>query len=426
MGEEQQDRWDAGVEAAWTEFRGRLADRIAALADGEVIEAQLGCLGEDDAQNGAAPYVQFLAWGDGLVRAEAVSNTSLDPAFALESYDEMIEIGWCPPTYGEDQEPDHGSDNFWLDIEAREADRIAWMGVRALREIYGCIHPSFLTVEGLGGEPAGPVPVDEVVDSNEEPVAFHRDPEELQTLVVRAVGVLLDEDTVKVDDGDIPIRVGESVVFVRVHGDHPVVEVFAEIVIEPQDVDRLGLEFGILNRAHRFAKFFLAEDRVVMTHRLVAAPFAPAQLRLVVNTFIEDVDEIAARLAARVQGRRFLERAPEPATPGPRECPAMGGLLELMRVGRVASSSVVELFEHDRREIVRMIVEVRTGQRDCGDLDEEDVLDHLRRALGLVAREEARATRAASRIAAGGSTQQMSLLDPDTVMRAHRPRRRSA
>lgn len=430
MGEEQQDRWDAGVEEAWTAFRARLADAVAGLADDKVIGFQLGCLAEGEPSNGAAPYVQFLGWGEGVVRAEAVSNTYLDPAYALEleGYDAMIGLGWCPPTYFEDQEPDAGSANFWLDVETRDADRVAWMAVAAIREVYGCVHPAFLSLRGLHEDECEPLVRDEVAgdaeDAEEELIVFPTDRDDLVEHVVRAVHVLLDEAEVKVDsDGDVPIRVGDSVVFVRVLEKSPVVDVFAHLVTEPEQGGRLAVELDILNRRHRLAKFYLEGDTVVMRHRLVAAPFVPAQLRVVLDVMLDDVDEIASNLVQRVGGRRFLDVSPAEEPPVLEDCPAMAGLSELMLAGRVASSTVVEVFEHDRREIVRMIVAVRTGCRDCGDLDEDDVLDHLRRGLDLVARNEARATRAASRLAAGGSTQQTSLLDPDTVMRAHRPRR---
>lgn len=428
MGDEQHDRWDAGVEAGWTAFRTRLADAIAGLTDDGVIEVELSNPGDDGPGNGAAPYVQFLAWGEGLVRAEAVSNAYLDPAFALEveAYDDMHEIGWSMPTFGEGEQPDHGSANFWLDVETRDADRLAWMAARALREVFGCVHPSFLTESGLDEDPVEPV-VESVAERGDDPVVvFAMDRDDLHDHVVRALHLLLDEPEVKVDaDGDVAIRTGHSVLFVRVLEQRPAIDLYAQIVLQPEDRSRLMLELDILNRTHPLATFYTDGDAVVMSHRMVATPFVPAQLRITVDRLVDDIDEIAATLAARVGGRRFLDPAPTPAVAVPvvEDCPAMVGLCELMRTGRVASSTVVELFEHDRREIVRMIVAVRTGHRDCGVLDEDDVLDHLRRGLDLVARTEARATRAASRLAAGGSAQQMSLLDPDTVMRAHRRRR---
>ena len=310
-----------------------------------------------------------------------------------------------------------------MNAESREADRLAWMSVRSLREVYGCLHPSFLTLAGVDEEPSEPA--EPAASDDEEQVVFPADRDDLREHVIRAISHWLVTDEVNVDnDGDVPIRVGESVLFVRVLEDKPAIDVFAEIVIKPVHGDRLPVELDILNRAHPLAKFYLNGETVMMRHRLVAAPFVPAQLRRVLDTLSDDVDEIAAQLVRRVGGHRFLDR-PQPI-PVPEDCLPMVGLLELMESGRVASSTVVELFEHSRREIVRMIVSVRTGVRDCGEHDEEEVLEHLRRGLDLVARQEARATRAASRLAAGNSTQQLSLLDAEATRRAHRPRPRTA
>lgn len=425
MGDERQDRWDAGIEAGWTAFRGRLADAIAGLADDGVIEVELSDLGDDGASSGAAPYIQFLAWGDGLLRAEAVSNVNLDPAFALEgeAYDDMVEIGWRAPTYSHGEEPDHGSANFWLDAESREADRLAWAAVRALREVFGCVHPAFLTRSGTDDEPTPPVAAVEEPDA-EPVVVLAEDRDDLHAHVVTALHALLDEREVKVDaDGDVAIRTGRSVIFVRVLEQRPAIDLFAQIVLQIEDRARLAVELDILNRTHPLATFYTDGDAVVMSYRMMATPFVPAQLRIILDRLLDDVDEIAATLAARVGGRRYLDPPPTAPAAVVEDCPPMVGLAELMRAGRVASSTVAELFEHSRREIVRMIVAVRTGCRDCGELDEDDVVDHLRRGLDLVARNEARATRAASRLAAGGTAQQLSLLDPDTVLRAHRSRR---
>ena len=126
----------------------------------------------------------------------------------------------------------------------------------------------------------------------------------------------------------------------RVLEDKPAIDVFAEIVIKPVHGDRLPVELDILNRAHPLAKFYLNGETVMMRHRLVAAPFVPAQLRRVLDALSDDVDEIARQLVRRVGGHRFLDR-PQPVTE-PEDCLPMVGLLEFMESGRVASSTVVE------------------------------------------------------------------------------------
>ena len=80
-----------------------------------------------------------------------VSNDYLDERFELTADDERVlaDMGWSEPAYDDDGDPVPGEENFHLDAPAREADRVAVMAVRALREVFGCPHPAFLAADGL-------------------------------------------------------------------------------------------------------------------------------------------------------------------------------------------------------------------------------------------------------------------------------------
>ena len=62
------------VEGAWARFRARLADVIAGLEGDEAFWFDLEVGVDDEDLPGAAPYVQFQAWGGDLIRGEVVSN----------------------------------------------------------------------------------------------------------------------------------------------------------------------------------------------------------------------------------------------------------------------------------------------------------------------------------------------------------------
>lgn len=143
----------AEIDAAWLRFRTRLADALAGFGDGDVlvIEVETGIPAEE--LEGAAPYVQFLCWDDGAaLRAEVASNHYLDDRRALtpESVAALVGLGWAPAT-AEDR-------NFHAFGELRDADRLADLAVRTLREVHGVPHPAFLEAEGLelAPEPASP------------------------------------------------------------------------------------------------------------------------------------------------------------------------------------------------------------------------------------------------------------------------------
>ena len=149
---------DRSTERAWSGFQARLADRVADLCDDEIVVVEVGSVVEEDA-DGAAPYVQFCAWGGTLVRCEVSSNEFLDTQVRVDraGADAIVELGWRAPTAGRDEDAGEGSANFFLDSERTEADRLAVMTTRVLRDVFGVAHPAFLVAGDLVTA-ASPVP----------------------------------------------------------------------------------------------------------------------------------------------------------------------------------------------------------------------------------------------------------------------------
>lgn len=154
---------DRAAGEAWTRFQAQLADRLVEMAEDDVlvVEAMVG----DESEPGAVPYVQFCAWGDEMLRGEVAGNHVLAVSRELDAQGEaaLEEIGYGAPTYGPDEEADHGSLNFHVDLPQSEADRLAVMSVRALRDVFGVAHPALLSGD-----------VVEHLAAPEEPAAFER------------------------------------------------------------------------------------------------------------------------------------------------------------------------------------------------------------------------------------------------------------
>lgn len=414
------------AERAWHEFRGRLADRIAEMADDDIVGVEVESGIEDEDRTGAAPYLQLIGWGEEMVRAEVSSNQYLDERYALSPADEGLlgAIGWLAPTYVEgEEEPDAGSANFHVDLERREADRLAVMSVRALREVFGCVHPVFLVVDGLPeavvDEPAPSVGSDE--DEVEEPLAvFPESSEELQQLVDLALAPGFDGPLSHDSDGDVPVVCGQSVVFVRVNDSRPAVDLYCEMVLGVQDLERAVQEVGILNGNQSSARFHLRDDIVVATYRIYAWPFAPMQLRVALAQLTENIDDLARDLATRVGGHRFAEALAEPSGPPEDseevelddEGESLAGLLEMLYDGPARPGQVAALFDNDRGSLIRQLVRLRTGQDLPGEHDLELVLGQLRAALRWVAGFEALPARPRQVPPRPGRSRQLTLL-PD-------------
>ena len=153
-----------------------------------------------------------------------------------------------------------------------------------------------------------------------------------------------------------------------------------------------------------------------MRASLVAWPFSPTQLRVVVGRFCGEVDDIATEAVSTVGGRRFMEPAPDRSDEDDVH-PGLVTLLEILHTGRIAPATVAGLFDGDRRELVHQIVGIRAGRRSCGDHPEGLVLDHLRRGLRFLAdREASRELRVErSRRTPRPASRQLSLLADEDV-----------
>jgi hypothetical protein len=307
---------DRAVAQAWVRFQAGLADRLAEMAEDDVLVVE-AMVGEDEA--GAAPYVQFCAWGGGMLRGEVASNHVLVEARELDERGERAlgEIGYAAPTYGPDDEPDDGSLNFHVDLPQGEADRLAVMSVRALRDVFGVPHPALLTGD-LADEATTPEEP-AAAERTDEPVAAypHGGHEELTALVDWALTPYFGHEPVHDDDGDIPVEVGGTVLFVRVHESVPVVELFACLATDVQDLERAAFEVNVLNRDVRFVKFRLAGDAILADLQLPAWPFAPEHLRAMLAVMTDSLQQVEADLVERVVGSRVLDEPDDAPEDGP-------------------------------------------------------------------------------------------------------------
>ena len=226
----------------------------------------------------------------------------------------------------------------------------------------------------------------------DEPVVeFPESQDDLRAMVDRALAVMFEEPVRHDGDGDVPVIAGQSAIFVRVVADAPFVELYSELVVEVTDADRAILEIGILNRDHPFAKFRLRDDTVVMSHRICAFPFAASQLRGLLAKLMDEIDDLARDLAARVDGRRFFDLPAQPpaidesVSDADAPYPSLVGLLEMLHDGPAKPAQVAALFDNDRHEVIGQLVRLRTGVDRADGHDLELVLGQLRAALRHIA-----------------------------------------
>jgi hypothetical protein len=300
---------ERSVDHGWSQFEQWLADVIAQMADGDVIVVSRES-NVHEASRSHEPFVQFLAVGDGWIRGEASSNRQLDRQYWLSEQQaaEMTYIGYELPSTPARALATSGSTNFSVDLSRADSAQLAAISVRALREVFGVVHPAFLAFRGdasaaFGGDdtaagtttPASVLPVtpDGVPVSGTlarqwalaeaGPIAMPESPAHLRQLIEQALVPMLGRRPLVDEDGDFVVPSSGALVFVRVVESAPVIAIFSQLVRGVADIAAAVQEVADLNSSVEMVKFFLVDDRIVAGCTLPANPFVGEHLREMLN-----------------------------------------------------------------------------------------------------------------------------------------------
>ncbi len=296
---------DRSIAQAWTEFQARLSEIISVIDDsGDLM------IGTESESDDPAPFVRFTCPEPDVVRAEAASNAVLGEDFQLtgEQVTALEALGWqLPATDGVRPTP-----NFWAEMTQEESERLAFLTVAALRDVYGVQHPIFLAPDQLAEvlQP-GPMPIEgpalrgSVVelDTADLSATMPRNTEHLNELVDAELTTMFGHPPIRDVEGDVAIRVGSTMLFLRTAADGQDVVVFAAVVHDVAGRSRAMEVLNDLNVDARWVKFQLVRDRVFVTVSVLARPFVPAHLRQAVRILSDVADGIDEELAAKLNGR---------------------------------------------------------------------------------------------------------------------------
>ncbi|MFF5054486.1 hypothetical protein ACFY1S_15020 [Micromonospora sp. NPDC000663] len=318
----------AKVTEAWQEFARALAVRLPELPAGAHLELTL-----DPTASGTGDAVYSISVDvdeAGGLSARAVGNAALPAGYRLDraAVADMIALGWSPPGVVT------GSGNaFGLDGTTAEAPRIAALLARTLRDVYGAPHPAFLVylvhdaegeplaVEALGTARSEFGPDADVEADLEEALAEaaaqveQDDVLDLAERVRTVVSTMLKSDTdrLQIDsDGDITIRAGSAMVFVRVRDNPPLVDVFSPVLTEVEPTERLYVKLSELTNRMPIGRLYCADDTVWASIPVFGRNFQATHLMLAVQVMTGLADELDDRLHGEFGGKRFFGEGDKP------------------------------------------------------------------------------------------------------------------
>ncbi len=296
---------DRSTRQAWAGFQIRLAEVISMMDDSADLT-----IGTATVNDHVGPFVTFSAISHDTIRSEAASNAVLDEDFQLTAsqLDQMEQLGWQPPT----AEGDRATANFWVEEPQENFDRLSELAVAALRDVYGVQHPVFLAPDQLA-EILQPKPEPLVGESEfdaEDVVAtIPVSPEHLDEMMDRELTEMFGHRPLRDTEGDIAVRVGSTMVFLRTSADGREIIVFSTVVHEVEGRSRATEVLNDLNVDARWVKFELIRDRVFVTMSVQAHPFVPAHLHQAVRTLTKVADGIDNELASKLRGRTTFNDA---------------------------------------------------------------------------------------------------------------------
>ncbi len=302
---------DRSTAQAWAEFQNRLSEVISMIDDTADLT-----IGIESGGSGPAPFVRLSSPRPGVIRCEAASNAVLGDNFQLpaELLAAMEQQGWQPPTVGSEEaaaEEVEPTPNFWIELPQVESDRLSELAVSALCDIYGVQHPVFLAPDQLAEalQPIQP-PVETEsssrvveVERTDLQATMPRDQQHLDDLVDEELAEIYGHLPIRDADGDVAIRVGSTMLFLRTSSDGQEVVLFAPVVHDIAGRSRAAEVLNDLNVEARWVKFQLIKDRVFVTISVLSRPFVPAHLRQAVRILSDVADGIDDDLAAKLNGR---------------------------------------------------------------------------------------------------------------------------
>ena len=310
---------DRAIAQAWADFGARLAE-VLSMVD-ESGDLTIGTPRGDGAPDS---YLRFSSPVRDRLRCESgvVATPSQDEQVAA-----LLADGW--ERTGDDRSGPAGAVVVAAECPQEESETMAELAVRALRDVFGVQHPVFLAPDQLA-EVLQPDAADLRSSSKSEdsfvgrvlePTGTPRrgssveiDPEDLTSTLPDGPGHLnqmVDAELTDMyghppfrdNEGDVAIRVGSTMIFLRTSRDGKEVTVFAAVVHDVSGRSRATEVINDLNVESRWVKFQLVRDRVFASMSVLAQPFVPAHLHQAVRVVSDVADGIDEELAAKLDGR---------------------------------------------------------------------------------------------------------------------------
>ncbi|NHB85905.1 YbjN domain-containing protein [Tessaracoccus sp. HDW20] len=206
--------------------------------------------------------------------------------------------------------PNPGEPWFHTVVSQEESARLARLATETLAAVFGVLHPIFLEpdqlAEILKGESTW-IPLEPRPLGKDEVSVRTASKAELDRLVDEVLRARFGHPALRNEQGDVAIRVGSTMVFLRSTDDAAELILFSPLVHDVSGRSRACEVLNDLNVEARFGRFSLHRDRVFVQLSVPAQPFVPAHLYQALHILSQIADGIDDELADRLGGRTTFQ-----------------------------------------------------------------------------------------------------------------------
>ncbi|WP_117213969.1 T3SS (YopN, CesT) and YbjN peptide-binding chaperone 1 [Allorhizocola rhizosphaerae] len=315
---------DLGVKVteAWREFARALASALPDMPVGSHLDVTLDPTASG---TGDAVYGVSLEKTETGTMAMAIGNANLPQGYRLDrtAVAAMVALGWSPPGVLAGS-----GESFGLSEDGGGGDdRLSRIITRTLRDVYGAPHPAFLVYASRDAKDEQ-LTIPQLASARHEstmdsPPAL--DSVALQGLdlaervrIVVAALTKTDPDQLQVDaDGDIGIRAGSAMVFVRVRDNPPLIDVFSPVLTEVEPSEKLFVKLSELTNRMPIGRLYCTAGTVWASVPVFGRDFQATHLSLAIQVMTGLADELDDRLHGEFGGKRFFGEGDKPSGRSP-------------------------------------------------------------------------------------------------------------
>lgn len=272
---------EASTRQAWDDFTERLDEILSVMdASGDLTIA----VARSRKRPQDAASVTFSVVAPDVIQA----------TLAAFDHAELADLGWAAD----------GPGVYRLSVHQEKTRHLAEVTVTTMSSVLEVLHPAFLEPDQLAEilSPGG-APHDIGLPTVDVAALVPATQQHLDEFIAAELDRFTGHSPLRNAQGDLAVRVGSTVVFLRSTPDLREVVLFSPLVHDVAGRSRAVEVLNDLNVEARYCRFALHRDRVYVQLSVFAQPFVPAHLRHALEHISHVADAIDDELAARLSGR---------------------------------------------------------------------------------------------------------------------------